>query len=102
MGASKEVGDGWVLKPSPAGPWESRVGGHGKEKRRSPLFGDFVVVSRGGGSTLTRESFDGLHRPVLVGAVHESIAGFDQELAAVGDLVLRKHFLQVGGGHALV
>lgn len=57
---------------------------------------------RGGGCTLTGESFDGLHRPVFVGAVHEGIAGLDQELAAVGDLVLRKHFLQVRGGHALV
>lgn len=61
-----------------------------------------VCVSRGGGRALTRESFDGLHRPVLVGAVHEGVAGFDQELAAVGDLVLRKYFLLVCGGHALV
>lgn len=60
------------------------------------------MAPRGDGRTLTGESFDGLHCPVLVGAVHEGIAGFDQELAAVGDLVLRKHFLQVGGSHALV
>lgn len=57
---------------------------------------------KGGGRALTRESFDGLHRPMLVGAVHEGVAGFDQELAAVGDLVLRKYFLQVCWSHALV
>lgn len=98
------LGGGWRVGPEakprrPVGEqsWRAR-----RARRRSPLFGDFVVVSRGGGRTLTGESFDGLHRPVLVGAVHEGITGLDQELAAVGDLVLCKHFLQVGGGHALV
>lgn len=43
------------------------------------------------------ESFDGFHHPVLIWAVHEGIAGSDQELAAIGDLVLRKYFYQVCG-----
>lgn len=90
-------------RPSPAGP--GRVGGHGKEELQVSVVRDFVVwvfFPQGGGRALTRESFDGLHRPMLVGAVHEGVAGFDQELAAVGDLVLRKYFLQVCWSHALV
>lgn len=86
----------------PRRPGKRGVGGRGTGRCGSPLFGAFVVAFPGGGCALTGESFDGLHRPVLVWAVHEGVAGFDQELAAVGDLVLRKHFLQVRGGHALV
>lgn len=82
------------------------LAGMEKEELQVSVVRDFVVWAfffpQGGGRALTRESFDGLHRPVLVGAVHEGVAGFDQELAAVGDLVLRKYFLQVGWSHALV
>ena len=84
----------------PRRPGAKRSWRAGEEEEQVPVVQ--AVLSPGRGWTLTRESFDGLHRPVLVGAVHEGIAGFDQELAAVGDLVLRKHFLQVRGGHALV
>lgn len=95
-----------ATEAEPRGPgksWRARK----EELRVSVVLGFRCVVlffffPRGGGRALTRESFDGLHRPVFVGAVHEGVAGFDQELAAVGDLVLRKHFLQVCGGHALV
>ena len=93
----------WVevgTQAKPRRPGAERSWRAGEEEEQVPVVQ--AVLSPGRGWTLTRESFDGLHRPVLVGAVHEGIAGFDQELAAVGDLVLRKHFLQVRGGHALV
>ena len=93
----------WVevgTQAKPRRPGAKRSWRAGEEEEQVPVVQ--AVLSPGRGWTLTRESFDGLHRPVLVGAVHEGIAGFDQELAAVGDLVLRKHFLQVRRGHALV
>lgn len=92
---------GAQAKPRRPGGREE-LAGRGRRGAGLRCSGVSLWLFRGGGRTLTGESFDGLHGPVLVGAVHEGIAGLDQELAAVGDLVLRKHFLQVRGGHALV
>lgn len=50
-------------------------------------------------NALTGQSLDSFNRPVLVGEIHEGIAGFEQDLVGHGKLPLAEELLQVLHGH---